>query len=176
VLDIGAGSGLHSLELVKRGFQVTPIDISPDAIHVMCGRGLQNAVVADIWAYEGGPFDTLLLLANGLGLVGGADGIPAFLERVGRFLRPGGQLLAESLDVTKTGDPAHLAYQMRNRQAGLPIGMTSIQIEFRGVAGPYICWPHFDQAVLRAEAARAGWQVEIVVDEPDGEYLARLTR
>jgi 2-polyprenyl-3-methyl-5-hydroxy-6-metoxy-1,4-benzoquinol methylase len=38
VLDIGAGSGLHTLALQARGLAVTAIDISPDAVAIMQRR------------------------------------------------------------------------------------------------------------------------------------------
>ena len=39
VLDIGAGTGRHSLELIKRGFSVTALDISPKLEKIMSQKG-----------------------------------------------------------------------------------------------------------------------------------------
>ena len=39
VLDVGAGSGCHSLELMKRGHEVVAIDISELSVQVMRKRG-----------------------------------------------------------------------------------------------------------------------------------------
>ena len=87
-----------------------------------------------------------------------------------------GQLLLESLDVSKTDDPAHLAYHETNQRAGRPIGFTRIRVEFRGVAGPFFGWLHIDQVSLEREALRAGWRSEVLVQEATGQYVARLTR
>lgn len=39
VLDVGAGSGCHSLVLQERGLDVTAMDISPGCVAVMASRG-----------------------------------------------------------------------------------------------------------------------------------------
>src|SRR5438552_1546934 len=43
VLDVGCGAGRHSLYLQEKGFDVTGIDNSPDAIKVCKLRGLKKA-------------------------------------------------------------------------------------------------------------------------------------
>jgi 2-polyprenyl-3-methyl-5-hydroxy-6-metoxy-1,4-benzoquinol methylase len=40
VLDAGAGTGVHALELQKRGFEVRAIDVLPEAVAIMRGRGV----------------------------------------------------------------------------------------------------------------------------------------
>jgi SAM-dependent methyltransferase len=176
VLDVGAGSGLHSLELTARGLAVTSIDIAPEAVEVMRRRGLDRVLCADVFSFAGGPFDTLLLLGHGISMVESLDGLRLFLEHARELLAPSGQILLDSLDVTKTDDPVHLAYHQANRQAGRPVGMTSLQMEFRGVRGPHFGWLHLDPAALRKEASRLGWHCEVLVEEPGGGYLARLTQ
>src|SRR5512135_3758046 len=39
VLDVGAGTGLHSMFLQEKGLKVCAIDMSPEAIQVMQDRG-----------------------------------------------------------------------------------------------------------------------------------------
>ena len=48
VLDVGAGSGCHSLELMNRGMEVVAIDISTLSVDVMRQRGI-DARVADFF-------------------------------------------------------------------------------------------------------------------------------
>ncbi|MEE1087674.1 MAG: methyltransferase domain-containing protein, partial [Bacteroidaceae bacterium] len=63
ILDVGAGSGCHTLELQKRGHSVTAIDISPLSVETMQARGVADARLADFYAPEcGGPYHTLLML------------------------------------------------------------------------------------------------------------------
>jgi SAM-dependent methyltransferase len=176
VLDVGAGSGIHSLEIQSLGLEVTAIDISFDAVDVMVRRGVRDARCADIFTFEGGPFDTLLLLGNTIAMVETYEGLRRFLGRTARLTLRDGQVLIESLDVSKTDDPAHLAYHEMNRRTGRPIGMTRIQVEFAGAAGPYFRWLHIDPDSLEREASRAGWRTEVLVQEENGQYLARLSQ
>jgi len=42
ILDIGSGTGVHSIVLQDRGFNVTAIDISPEAVEVMSKSGVRE--------------------------------------------------------------------------------------------------------------------------------------
>ena len=70
VLDVGAGSGCHSIVLKNRGVDVTAIDISELSVEVMKDRGLdaRNINFFDETFTE--RFDTILLAMNGIGIVG----------------------------------------------------------------------------------------------------------
>src|SRR2546430_876409 len=80
VLDIGAGAGSHALELQERGKDVIALDISSLNVEVMKVRGVKKAIAADIFSFSKGRHDTLLLLMNGIGLVGKVDGLRRFLQ------------------------------------------------------------------------------------------------
>jgi len=60
VLDIGCGSGSHSLHLQDSGLDVTGLDKSKGAIEVSKQRGLQSVVNSSILDFSGIQFDTLL--------------------------------------------------------------------------------------------------------------------
>ncbi len=174
VLDVGAGVGADSLILQARGVDVLAIDISPIAVEIMQRRGVRNALCADVFAFGGEQFDTMLLMGHGLGIVGDPAGLDRFLGHARTLLRPGGAIVLDSLDVTRTDDPVHLAYHQRNLQAGLDIGQTRLQFEFAGEHGPYCGWLNVLPAALRVHAERAGLSCEILRVEDSGDYLARL--
>jgi SAM-dependent methyltransferase len=176
VLDIGAGAGIHSLVLQSRGLRVTAIDLSPQAVEIMVRRGVVDVQCGDIFSFQGGLFDTLLMLGHGIGLVENRQGLERFLQQVGGLLRPGGQLLLDSLDVRRTQDPSHLAYQEANRRAGRYPGEIRMQFAYNGQAGPYCGWLHVDAQTLGEQARQRGWGCEVVIEEESGDYLARLTR
>lgn len=175
VLDIGAGSGLHSLFLESEGLRVTALDISPEAVEIMQARGLGDVRCNDILDFEEAPFDTLLSLGHGLGIVGDLPGLQRFLSQARRLMQGDGQLLADSLDVERTDDPMHLAYHEANRRAGRYVGETRVRFEYGDRVGPYCAWLHVDPETLRQCAALAGLNCEVLRFEESGEYLARLT-
>ncbi len=175
VLDIGAGTGLHSLALQAGGTTVTAIDVSEAAVEIMRQRRVSDIHRTDVLRFEGGPFDTLLLLGHGIGMVEDLVGLRRFLSHARRLTRGGGRMLVHSLDVRKTDDPVHLAYHAANRQKRRYVGETRLQFEYEGLAGPFCGWLHVDSATLQQEAGSAGWECEVVLEEEAGDYLACLT-
>ena len=175
VLDIGAGTGCHSLALQARGIRVLAIDVSPLALEIMAQRGVEECRQADIFRFHGGPFDTLLLMMHGIGMVGDLAGLDCFLTHARTLLKPDGRLLFDSLDVRCTEEPVHLAYQEANRQAGRYFGEIRLRFEYQGRVGPHFGWLHVDPGTLAGHAERLGWCCRVVRQEENGDYLAQLT-
>jgi SAM-dependent methyltransferase len=176
VLDVGAGSGLHSLVLQSRGHRVTALDINPDAVRILSERGVEDVRRGEVLRFEGDRFDTVLLLGHGIGMVENLAGLREFLLRAGDLVTPDGQVLIETVDVRATDDPVHLAYHEDRRRSGRYIGEIGLQFEFEGVAGPFCTWLHVDPDLLREYTGASGWACEVVKRGESGEYLARLTR
>lgn len=175
VLDAGAGSGLHTLVLQERKHSVTAIDICPQAVTIMKRRGVRNVVCSDISGFHGGPFDTVLMMGHGIGMVENLAGLDGFLDQAKRLTSSKGQLLLDSLDVRLTEDEANLAYHRACREAGCYIGEIKMRFEFRELTGPYCGWLHVDPDILKEHAAAAGFRCDVVHSEKDGNYLARLS-
>jgi hypothetical protein len=51
-----------------------------------------------------------------------------------------------------------------------------LRLRFKGQTGPTYGWLLVDPETLSREASALGWSTEIVLQETDGNYLARLTR
>lgn len=176
VLDVGGGTGVHSLVLQSRGQAVTAIDVDPNAVEIMAQRGVADARLADVFDYAGGPFDTVILLEHGIGIVGDLDGLAKFLEHARSLTRDSGQLLVDSMDVSRTSDPVNLAYHESLRRTGRYIGEVRIQVQFGDAVSPFFGWLHVDPQTLQLYASDAGWTVETLYEEDDGNYLARMTQ
>ncbi|MEN8203628.1 MAG: class I SAM-dependent methyltransferase [Bacteroidota bacterium] len=176
VLDVGSGIGLHSIELESRGLDVMAIDICSEAVDIMHHRGVHNGQQADVFEYQGGPFDTLFIMGHGIGIVEDLVGLQRFLEHAKSLVKPDGQLFLDSLDVGRSKEPADLAYHATNRKAGRYIGEIAMQFEFKGSRGPYCRWLHIDRGTLEDYAREAGWNCETILENENGEYLARLQK
>jgi 2-polyprenyl-3-methyl-5-hydroxy-6-metoxy-1,4-benzoquinol methylase len=176
ILDIGAGSGIHSLALQSKELTVTAIDISPEAIEIMTRRGVKDTQQADMLTFRGGPFDTLLMLGHGIGITGDLEGLDKFLNHAHKLMKSDGQILLDSLDVSKSADENNLSYHDANRRTGRYIGETLIQMEYLGIKGPFFGWLHVDLLTLKEHARQAGWTSEVILEEESGEYLARLVQ
>lgn len=176
VLDAGAGAGCHSLVLQEQGLSVCAIDLAPEAIEVMQKRGVKDARWADIFRFQDGPFDTILLMMNGIGVVGDLAGLDRFLADVHRLLAPDGQILLDSYDPTWTEDQDGAASWKGSNPAGRYIGEMRFRLEYRGRKGPTLSWLFLDAQLLAERAMKGGWSCEVIWQEEEGHYLARLTR
>jgi SAM-dependent methyltransferase len=174
ILDVGAGVGRHSLVLQSRIAHVTSIEIEPELVTIMSERGVPDALVESVFTLASRDFDTILMLMNGFGLVGNPGGAAAFFDHARTLLSPAGQILCDSLDVRRTSNPTHLAYQEANRRNGRLAGQMRFWIEYRGRRGEPFDWLHLDFDTLREHAQRHGWVAEKIAEEESGHYLARL--
>ena len=99
-LDVGAAAGCHTLVLQERGIDVTAIDISPLSVEAMKERGVRNVREQDFFTLEKEQYDTILMLMNGIGIVGTLARMPAFFRLLDKILAPGGQVLCDSSDIS----------------------------------------------------------------------------
>jgi SAM-dependent methyltransferase len=176
VLDVGAGSGCHSIALQDQGFEVTAIEVLPDLVDILRERGVQDARMATWMDVDAGQFDTVFMMMNGLGLTETLAGLRGFLLDVRRLVRPGGQILADSTDVRVRMDPEAARSGALERPDGRYIGELHFQLEFQGKKGPPFGQLYVDPETLGRYAAESGWQCEIVVPPDEyGHFLARLT-
>jgi SAM-dependent methyltransferase len=176
VLDVGAGSGCHSLALQERGLQVTAIEISPALVGILRDRGVRDVRMATWMDLEAEPFDTVLMMMNGIGLAETLPGLRRFFREARRLVRPDGQVLADSTDVRVRLDPESARTGAMQRPDGRYIGELHFQLEFEGKRGPPFGQLYVDAETLSQYAASEGWSCTIVC-APDqyGNYLARLT-
>lgn len=169
VLDVGAGVGSHALILQKRGFDVTGMDISAAAVAIMKQRGLKNAIEGNILTYTEGKYDTLLFMMNGIGLTGSIPGLKAFLKQVKHLLNPGGHLVFDSSDLSYLYQ--EIAFPLNGYY-----GEVSFRYEYKSIKGSWFKWIYVDQQTLKTIATALGWEVTIVFEDDNDQYLARLTQ
>jgi SAM-dependent methyltransferase len=174
ILDVGSAVGRHSLELVRRGHLVTSLDVLPEMEGIMKARGQTDVVIADVSEFSGKRFDTLLMLMNGIGIVGSIGGLKDFLRHAHELVLAGGQILCDSIDVSITTDPQHVSYRERNLSSGRPAGQQSFTMECDGEEPVAFDWMHIDFNSLARVASSLGWKAEMLQEENDGHYLCRL--
>ncbi|MBR1552187.1 MAG: class I SAM-dependent methyltransferase [Muribaculaceae bacterium] len=173
VLDVGAGAGCHSLTLQQRGLDVTAIDLSPLAVATMRERGVKQALQHDFFNFQG-RFDTILMLMNGIGIVGTLNRLPAFFRHIDELLAPQGQVLCDSSDI---------AYLFED-EAGKPFlpddssyyGEMQFQMKCDEVTGAPFNWLYIDPDTLQRAAHENGFSATIVGQGDHFDYLASITR
>ncbi|WDP91115.1 MAG: class I SAM-dependent methyltransferase [Desulfobacter sp.] len=170
ILDVGAGSGCHSLELQAAGRDVTALDISPGCMAAMAARGVEQRVLDSLFNLTKGHFDTLLMLMNGIGICGTIAGLNYFFQHIRSILTPGGQVLADSTDLAAM----HTRLPLMPGEEEAYYGETEFVMSYKGMASEPFDWLYIDYATLAFYARFHGWKCEQVMTGGDGKFLARI--
>ena len=174
VLDAGVGAGRAALELQRRGRTVVGIDVSPGAIEVARSRGVRDVRLLPFEKVDDslGRFDTIVMFGNNFGLFGS----PTKAKRLLRRLRPlADRIVAASNDPYATDDPAHLAYQERNRKRGRMAGELRLRVRYRDLVGPWFDYLIVSPDEMATILEGTDWRIHRLVEERDsGYYVAVL--
>lgn len=172
-LDVGAGAGCHSLVLQQRGLDVTAIDISPLSVETMKERGIHKAKRQDFFTLEE-KFDTILMLMNGIGIVGSLERMPVFFTQLDKILAPGGLVLCDSSDISYVFETEDGIIELPEDTAYY--GELSFQMQYKDTVSKPFPWLYIDADTLKEEAARNGYYAEVVAEGEHYDYLARISR
>lgn len=172
VLDVGAGCGRHALHLEKAGHRVTAIDVLPEAVRIMRDLGLSDVRETSFHDMPSEAYDTLLFLGRTIGFAESLSGLEDVLGKCRELIDPSGQVLLTSLDVERS---AALADSGDAGGTGSYPGELRFRFVYAGIVGREIQWLYVDPETLYQRARLCGWQSEVLCDEGDGNFLARLT-
>ena len=171
ILDVGAGSGCHSLILQKRKMNVKAIDVSKGAVEVMKKRRI-NAFHIDFYE-ETNQYDTLLFLMNGVVIAGTLSGLKILLTKAKTVLNVGGQILLDSSDI---------AYMFIEADGSMRIdlnaayyGEVSYQMQYKNLQSKPFDWLFIDFNLLKNIANSLEFECDLLVEGPHFDYLAKLS-
>jgi SAM-dependent methyltransferase len=170
VLDVGAGAGCHSLILQKRKLDVTAIERSSLACEVLRQRGVKRILNEDIFDLRGIPYNTILLLMNGLGLMGSEEETLKLLKHLKRLLAPKGYIIGDSTDILYNTMNAEQAF---NSKADY-YGKVEFKLKYKGIQADPFDWIYIDPVLLTELADKAGLHCDIIHRDSNFHYLAKL--
>jgi len=122
-----------------------------------------------------GNLDTIVMLGNNFGVVGGRENAVRLLRRFHNLTSERGRIVAESRDVGRTEDPVHLGYQEQNRERGRMPGQIRIRVRHREHATPWFDYLMVSPAELEELVADTGWRIGGLL-ESDDTYIAVLEK
>lgn len=171
ILDVGAGSGCHSLTLQEAGKEVHAIDISPLSVEVMKQRGVRSVSQTNLFNEQfADEYDTILMLMNGSGIIGKLENLPDFFRKMKLLLRPGGCVLMDS---------SNLSYLFEEEDGSIVIdlagdyyGEVDFQMQYKNVKGDSFDWLYIDFQTLSLYAAENGFTAKLVKEGTHYDYLA----
>lgn len=145
ILDVGCGTGRHSVALAQHGFAVTGIDLSDDMLEKARSRAAAVGTKAtflqrDATTYDSEPvFDAAIGLCEGaMGLLGQGDHPIdrdlAVLRNIHAALKPNGQLMVNALNVFRV---ARLVGKEEEAETFDPMTQTTLNtMAFETPTGP----------------------------------------
>ena len=127
----------------------------------------------DFFTLEG-QYDTILMLMNGIGIVGTLERMPEFFRQLDKILAPGGQVLCDSSDIS---------YVFENEEGMIDIpnemdyyGEHSFQMQYKDTIGEHFDWLYIDADTLKEKAGRYGYAAVVIAEGEHYDYLARITK
>jgi SAM-dependent methyltransferase len=160
VLDVGCGAGRAALVLQEKGLEVVAIDESPLAVEVARRRGVRDArplALTDVDP-ELGPFDTVLILRNNMGLAGTDAAGRRLLERLHALTSKRGRIVTDSVDPTRL-EPEHRETAGRR-----------IRVRYRTYASPWFRYVMLPPDEVERLVESSGWRVAKVLDDGSPRY------
>jgi len=104
LLDVGCGTGNHSIPLARRGYEVTGVDLSPDMVELARRKAAERGIAASFTTGDmrtvslGRTFDVVAIMFAVLGYAVSDADVAAALANAKRHLRPGGLLVLDVWD------------------------------------------------------------------------------
>ena len=173
VLDIGCGSGSHSLYLQNnKKLTVDAIDISKGATEVAKLRGVKKVYNNNLFEITE-TYDTLLLLMNGIGICGKIERLNTFLQHLKRLLNLNGQIILDSSDIS---------YMFEKDEEGtfwtdpsVYYGELEFTMSYKGNKSSLFDWLYLDFNTLQNACHANGFNCELIEEGNHYDFLARMT-
>ncbi|MEZ4938224.1 MAG: class I SAM-dependent methyltransferase [Crocinitomicaceae bacterium] len=173
ILDVGSGFGSISQIAISKGYKVLGVDTSQGAVDYQIEIGL-DAKCIDFFEFQGDQFDTVLMMMNGIGIVGTMRRMPDFFEKLMEVLSPNGKALIDSSDI---------AYLYENEDGSMYVnldqdyyGEMKYQMQYKDNFGEWFDWLYIDFETLSKLADENGFTATKLFEDNNYHYLAELKR
>ena len=177
ILVIGAGVGAHSLHLQNNGFNVHALEILPGACEILKSRGQKNIICADFFQYESNElYNTIILFGRNIGISGTLKKLEFVLNKCSSLLNNKGIILLNSWDMMASKEKTDVAYYENKIKINRYYGEVKYKLEYNNVVGEEFEWLYIDKEKLVNYANKNNFSCEILYNNDDGDYLAKLDK
>lgn len=176
VLDVGAGMGRHARNLVERGLDVTALDISEQCVHYLNEIGIANAHTLDARFLPQARYDTVLMLGNGLGMLGSIEEVERFMSNLNTVLADGGRLLCDSVDMLVAQHDPFMKIRRKNAMNGRHEGEVQFRIKYDDTVGEPFTWLFLTEDELLSIASSLGLSCEVLHKDDSGKFLVEVSQ
>jgi SAM-dependent methyltransferase len=177
VLDVGCGAGRLALHLQERGHEVIAIDSSPLAVRVARKRGVRDARVVALADIDEtlGIFDTVLVLRNNFGLVGGEAGARRLLRGLHELTSERARIITDSVDPKRDENPAWRTYRSPRGGKSRPLAQR-FRVRWRTYATPWFHYLMFSPADMERLVENTGWHIHRLLEDGSSRFVAVLVK
>lgn len=171
ILDVGAGCGNHALELIKKGANVTAIDISEKAVKHMIDKGI-NAYNINFFELKDKQFDTITFFMNGIGIAGKLSNLKHTLAHAKTLLKPNGKLIFDSSDISYLyeDEDGSVWMDLNNEY----FGNFKFKMNYKNESTDWFDWLYVDYNKMKEIAEDLNFEVNLLFEE-EYSYLTELT-
>ena len=169
VLDVGAGAGIHCLELQKKGLNVFAIEASLGATTHLKNMNIPAENILFENFKPNRKFDTILMLWNGIGIAGTLHQLKATLLHAKSLLNPGGQILCDSTDSRHIYESNALLLNLNEEY----YGNFRARCSYKKIVGDWFYWLFIDYDRLQSIATDIGYSCK-QISEHEHRFLAQL--
>ena len=171
ILDVGAGCGNHALELIKKGENVTAIDISEKAVKHMIDKGI-NAYKINFFELKDKQFDTITFFMNGIGIAGKLSNLKHTLAHAKTLLKPNGKLIFDSSDISYLyeDEDGSVWMDLNNEY----FGNFKFKMNYKNESTDWFDWLYIDYNKMKEIAEELNFEVNLLFED-EYSYLAGLT-
>lgn len=173
ILDVGAGSGAHSLLLTKAGKEVVSLDISKKCCDGMALQGINNPICCDFFEFQDDQkFDTILFLMNGFGIAGTLENLEKIFERCKSLLKPGGIIIGESADIL-------YLFEEEDGSCSIDINSTyygemSYRMTYKSIVGDWFPWLYVSSDLLMDCASKSNFELKEIKHGEEDDFMVCL--
>ena len=185
LLDLPCGLGRHAIALASRGYRITGVDLSADAVASARKEALERGLTVSFHVGDmrhepsGGPFDGAYCFGNSFGYLS-HDDMSRFVRSMLHAVRPGGRwaidtgAVAESLlpnlVEARTLEAGGVTYSVRSRYDAAARRLVQSCTLVRGGEQQLAELSHavYTVAELHRLLESAGWQLRGAYGSPDG--------
>lgn len=170
ILDVGAGSGAHSLALQQQGKNIVALDYSVYCCEAMTKQGIKQVVNEDFFLFQDEEkFDTLLFMMNGLGMPGKVERLDEFFEKCKSLLKPGGIIIGESTDILYMYEEEDGSIELDLN--GGYYGEMEYQMTYKDIKGAWFSWLYVSDDLVSESAEKAGFKMIDFFEGEESDYM-----
>jgi len=115
-------------------------------------------------------------MGNNFGLFGSFEKARRLLKKLYRITSENALIIADTRDIYKTDNPAHLEYHRINKEKGRMGGQVRIRIRFRKHVGRWFDYLMVSKEEMKEILDGTGWKIKEFIGSGNSDYLAIIEK